>query len=96
MTDQKTQDASSASLLNGGLAAVHCPNCPDQGWYAEQDYGTEEVMQVQCQFCYETPNSVFNIEAANARHNRRTKAERSDAFARRVDGVVRLFFHSFG
>ena len=65
MTDQKTPDASSASLLSGGLAAVHCPNCPDQGFYIIQNGHTGEPEQVQCMFCNITPNSVFNIEAAN-------------------------------
>jgi hypothetical protein len=55
---------------------VHCPNCPDQGWY--QDYKDDEVfygqdengadiyriekvpVQVQCEFCWTNPNSYFN------------------------------------
>jgi hypothetical protein len=38
---------------------VHCPNCPDQGWYA---VGSNEDAweQVPCQFCYTVPNSYFN------------------------------------
>lgn len=66
MTDQKKLDASSASLLSVKLAAVHCPNCPDQGFYITQNRHTGEPEQVQCMFCDITPNSVFNIEAANA------------------------------
>jgi len=60
-----------------GLAAVHCPNCPDQGYYIYETGGidmdgendTRECHQEQCQFCYETPNSVFNIEAAKEAAN---------------------------
>jgi len=57
----------------------HCPNCPDQGWYAEEQsrprytqnengehvYCGEEVKweQVQCESCWTNPNSVFNANA---------------------------------
>jgi len=37
---------------------VHCPDCPDQGWYAVGD--VTEWEQVQCEFCWTTPNSFFN------------------------------------
>lgn len=55
-----------------GLVAVHCPNCPDQGYTIYETGGidmdgendTREGHQEQCQFCYETPNSVFNIARA--------------------------------
>ncbi len=50
----------------------HCPNkeCNDQGWYGElihqgyDDYGYDiwEPQQVQCEWCYTTPDSVFNYE----------------------------------
>jgi hypothetical protein len=38
---------------------IHCPNCPDQGWYAvgSNDDGWE---QVPCEFCYTVQNSYFN------------------------------------
>jgi hypothetical protein len=75
MTDTKEQPSAAAgpSALSDGLAAVHCPNCPDQGWYAIETGGcdmdgendTRQMEQVQCEFCWTTPNSVFTIEAAN-------------------------------
>jgi hypothetical protein len=37
----------------------HCPNCPDQGWYIVAD-NSGEPEQVQCEWCYTVPNSVFN------------------------------------
>lgn len=46
------------------FTAIHCPNCPDQGWYATET-AKQEWTQVQCQFCHSNPNSVFNIKAAN-------------------------------
>ena len=42
-------------------AALLCPNCPNQGWYAMPNHQTEEIEQVQCEFCNTEPNSVFNI-----------------------------------
>lgn len=41
-------------------AMQSCPNCPDQGWYAMPNHYTGELEQVQCEFCYANPNSVFN------------------------------------
>ena len=66
-------------------ALVHCPDCPDQGWYADGEehpvydgtgelgypvlVGIEvEAVQVQCEFCWTTPNSYFN-------HQREKQAE---------------------
>ena len=45
-----------------------CEVCSDQGWYRVMHGGvdpdgendTREAVQVQCQFCYENPKSVFN------------------------------------
>ena len=37
-----------------------CPNCPNQGFWVDANYYTGEPEQVQCQFCYENKNSVFN------------------------------------
>jgi len=37
-----------------------CPDCPDQGWYGIfRGHGNDE--QVQCEFCWSNPNSVFNL-----------------------------------
>jgi len=42
-----------------------CPNCNNVGWYVVADENGEPE-QVQCQFCYTEPNSVFNaINALN-------------------------------
>lgn len=70
-TDSKHDGA--ASAMSAGLDAVQCPNCPNQGWYAWESGGcgpdgendTRQCEQVQCEFCWSTPNSAFNIEAAN-------------------------------
>lgn len=35
--------------------AVQCPDCPNLGWYPGGDG------QQQCQFCYEHPQSRFNV-----------------------------------
>ena len=53
---------------------LHCPNCPDQGWFAIETGGcdmngendTRCVEQVQCEFCCTTPNSVFNRTLINS------------------------------
>ena len=45
------------------MEAVKCPNCEDVGWFADYDqHGNIE--QCQCQFCYTTPNSIFNLNEA--------------------------------
>ena len=48
--------------------ANDCPNCPNQGWYeimitvrGINGEPEPERGQEQCQFCYEHPNSRFNI-----------------------------------
>jgi len=47
---------------------VHCPNCPDQGWYAvEGENGEPE--QEQCRFCYVVENSYFNAAQTEAAKN---------------------------
>lgn len=54
---------------NKQIDPVHCPNCPDQGWYGivtggcgpDGENDTRECEQVQCEFCYLTLNSVFNV-----------------------------------
>lgn len=42
-------------------SAQRCPNCPDQGWYAEADPRSGDPVQVQCEFCYTLPDSMFNV-----------------------------------
>jgi hypothetical protein len=44
------------NLSNG----LHCPNCPDQGWFA--DGPTDDPEQIQCEFCEMEENSIFNIK----------------------------------
>ena len=45
----------------------NCPACPNQGWYTDgelnQNTGECEAVQVQCEFCYTHPQSVFNYMA---------------------------------
>ena len=45
-----------------------CPNCNNMGSYAG---GNEEtgVEQIQCQWCYEVPNSKFNLQKALEEQN---------------------------
>jgi hypothetical protein len=38
---------------------VPCPNCPDRGWYTK--YNEDAPYQEQCEFCYNVPNSIFNL-----------------------------------
>lgn len=40
---------------------LSCPNCPNQGWYAVGS-NSDGWEQVQCEFCYTEPNSVFNSQ----------------------------------
>jgi len=47
---------------------VHCPNCPDQGWYAVEDENGEPE-QEQCRFCYVVENSYFNAAQTEAAKN---------------------------
>lgn len=41
---------------------VDCPSCPNVGYYSVPDMDGDEE-QAQCEFCYTTKNSVFNIRA---------------------------------
>jgi len=45
------------------VPVINCPHCDNVGWYMVPDTHTGEPMQEQCRFCYETPNSRFNVEA---------------------------------
>ncbi len=45
------------------IKPLKCPNCEDVGWFADYDqHGNIE--QCQCEFCYTTPNSIFNLNEA--------------------------------
>lgn len=48
------------------------PNCCDKGWWVEPDPATGEAMQVQCEFCYTNPRSVFSVAAEFAAARRET------------------------
>ncbi len=39
-----------------------CPNCGDQGFYVQPD-GNGEPEQIQCQWCHERADSLFNLKA---------------------------------
>jgi hypothetical protein len=43
------------------VQAIRCPCCADDGYYVQPNLNTGDPEQVQCEFCYTTPNSVFNI-----------------------------------
>lgn len=40
-----------------------CPNCDNVGWYIDSNCSSFpwEAEQVQCEFCYTNPNSIFNL-----------------------------------
>lgn len=38
-----------------------CPHCSNVGWYADANTHTGDPEQVQCEFCYTTENSIFNV-----------------------------------
>lgn len=51
---------------------LDCPNCEDnQGFtieaYPSRYFAGDEYIQQQCEWCYETPNSKFNLEQIKAR-----------------------------
>lgn len=55
---------------SGGLK---CPNCDDEGFTVEAEpcigYDGEEdleCVQVQCEFCYTVPDSIFNRRLAES------------------------------
>lgn len=50
--------------VNALLTAKHCPNCPDQGWYA--DGPTDDPEQVQCEWCECVEDSLFKAKAKAA------------------------------
>lgn len=47
--------------VNALLKAEDCPNCPDQGWYA--DGPTDDPEQVQCEWCECVESSLFKAKA---------------------------------
>lgn len=46
--------------MNGEIKTCPVSGCNNQGWYPNQ-ISEDEWEQVQCEFCYTEPNSVFNI-----------------------------------
>ncbi len=46
-----------------GMADYDCHMCPNQGWYSITGQNGEREQQ-QCQWCYTTPNSRFNLSTA--------------------------------
>ncbi len=50
----------SMNVAAGEPCLEHCPHCPDQGWYPRYNYYTGDPEQVQCEWCYTNPKSVFN------------------------------------
>ena len=62
------KEAALAALLN----AEHCPHCGNQGviviqtggCYSDGENDTRDLDQGQCDWCYMTPNSFFNIRAS--------------------------------
>ena len=46
----------------GPSIALKCPLCEDVGYYVVSGTCGEPEME-QCEFCYTTPNSLFNVRA---------------------------------
>jgi hypothetical protein len=63
-TKQVNEAHISPSELNNGL---DCPNCPNQGWYADYDSHTGQEAPIQCEFCYTEPYSKFNLTQSNVK-----------------------------
>ncbi len=62
-----------ATFVNGphyNESGDQCPNCDNVGWYAVSNCSSLpwEAEQVQCEWCYTNPNSVFNL---NKIHNKK-------------------------
>jgi len=51
---------SEEEIHNMVMNAKDCPNCNNQGWWAEQ-VEEDEFEQCQCQWCYTTEDSIFNL-----------------------------------
>ena len=54
------------SFINGPHyleSGEKCPDCDDVGWYAVNNCSSLpwEAEQVQCEWCYTNPNSIFNL-----------------------------------
>lgn len=64
----------------------HCPHCPDQGWYPDNDPYSGEPVQVQCEFCWTNPLSYFN--APNTACSGRDRAAPLTQTVRRFLGVA--------
>ena len=68
--------AEKEAALAGLLNAEHCQYCQNQGWYADvesnRNTGEAEQVQVECEWCYTTKNSFFNVRASlpeSAKHD---------------------------
>jgi len=46
------------------IFGVNCPNCDNTGSYTMSD-GGEGLIEYQCQWCHDTPNSKYNKAKAN-------------------------------
>jgi hypothetical protein len=49
------------------IKGENCPNCDNFGWYIDCNYSSLpwEAEQVQCEFCWTNPNSVYNLGNKN-------------------------------
>lgn len=58
------------SFVNGPNSSEigeSCPNCDNVGWYITNNHSFNpwEAEQMQCEWCYTNPNSVFNLNKIN-------------------------------
>lgn len=54
---------------------VNCPHCADVGFIVVYSF-TYAPEQQQCQFCYETPNSKFNLDRRGVQYKERKSGHR--------------------
>ena len=59
----------------------NCPNCDNQGFNVVQNHWTGEPEQEQCRFCYEEPDSIFNVIVKLEQENQQLKASINKAKA---------------
>jgi hypothetical protein len=72
--------------MNKMKAPDRCPNCLDVGRYAVESVGAPPD-QMQCEWCYTTPNSVFNIT-----RQRDALAERVKQLEEALDSLVQYIY----
>ena len=72
--------------MTNPLELKACPNCNNVGWHIIADINGEPELAL-CQFCYEEPNSIFNV--ANALNEQiKEQAELIEKFYKALKDVM--------